>query len=237
MTIALIIAGGVGQRMKLQTPKQFLGVCGKPVIVHTLERLERHPSIDAICVVTLPAWKDIVRDYARKWNISKLRWIVDGGGTGQESIRNGALEIAKHAGPDDIVTIHDAVRPMVSADIISNNLAVCREHGNAITVIPCAEVMCRSDDGKGSSILDNRDVLWRTQTPQSLPLKTLLFAQEQAIARGMTNVTATVALLIQLGMPVHFSSGSEKNLKITTQDDIAIFRALLAVEESPSLED
>ena len=237
MTIALIIAGGVGQRMHLQTPKQFLSIRGKPVIVHTLERFERHPSIDAICIVTLPAWKDIVRDYARKWNISKLQWIADGGATGQQSIRNGALEIAKHAGPDDIVVIHDAIRPMVSADIISNNLAVCREHGNAITVIPCAEVMCRSGDGKVSTIHENRDELWRTQTPQALPLKTLLDAQERAIERGMTDVTATVALLLRLGMPVHFSPGSEKNVKITTQDDLSIFRALLSVESEGSVED
>ena len=237
MTIALIIAGGTGQRMHLRTPKQFLSVRGKPVIVHTLERFERHPSIDAICVVTLPAWKDIVRDYARKWNVSKLRWIADGGSTGQESIRNGALEIARHAAPEDVVVIHDAIRPMVSAEIISENLALCRERGNAIAVIPCAEVMCRSEDGATSTVLDERNVLWRTQTPQSLPLGSLLAAQERAIERGMTDVTATVALLIRLGIPVHFSSGSEKNVKITTQDDLAIFRALLSVEENPSVED
>lgn len=237
MTNALVIAAGTGQRMHSETPKQFLRVRGKPILVHTLERFQNHPEIDAILVVTLPDWIDEVKSYAGSYGLDKLRWVVPGGVTGQESIRNGVEELARHLAPDDIVLVHDGIRPMVSAAIISDNIAVCRAHGNAITVLPSADAICRSSDGESSSILDNRDELWRTQTPQAVPLKTLVWAHDQAKERGLTNVVATFALLIKLGVPIHFSRGSETNVKITTQSDLAIFRALLAVEKNPSIED
>lgn len=237
MTAAILIAAGTGQRMHLDTPKQFLRIRGKPILLHTLERFQRHPEIDAICVVTLADRIDEVRGYADSFGISKLRWIVAGGTSGQESIRNGIMELSRHLAPDDIVLVHDGIRPMVSATIISDNIAVCRAKGNAITVLPSADAICRSSDGESSSVLDNRDELWRTQTPQAVPLKMLVWAHRQASERGLTNVVATFALLIKLGVPVFFSRGSETNVKITTQADLAIFRALLAVEENPVLED
>ena len=237
MTAALIIAAGTGQRMQLETPKQFLRVRGKPILVHTLERFQNHPEIDAILVVTLPDWIEQVKSYADTYGLGKLRWVVPGGATGQESIRNGVDELARHLAPEDIVLVHDGIRPMVSAGIISDNIETCRRLGNAITILPSADGICRSVDGKSSAILDNRDELWRTQTPQAVPLKTLVWAHEQARQQGLSNVVATFALLIKLGVRVYFSRGSETNVKITTQADLAIFRALLAVEEHPAIED
>ncbi len=237
MTTALVIAAGTGRRMRLETPKQFLRVRGKPILAHTLARFQNHPEIDAILVVTLPERIDEVERYAATFGLDKLRWVVPGGETGQESIRNGVEELARHLAPDDIVLVHDGIRPMVSAEIISDNIATCRRHGNAITVLPCADAICRSRDGEQSDALDNRDELWRTQTPQAVPLGTLVWAHDQARKRGLRNVVATFALLIELGVPVHFSRGAETNVKITTQPDLAIFRALLAVEENPTVED
>lgn len=237
MTAALLIAAGTGQRMHLDTPKQFLRVRGKPVLAHTLERFQKHPEIDAICVVTLADRIEEVRGYTETFGVSKLRWVVAGGATGQESIRNGIEELARHLAPNDIVLVHDGIRPMVSTEIISDNIAVCREKGNAITILPTVEGICRSSDGRSSMVLDNRDEVWRTQTPQAVPLKTLVWAHQQARERGLANVVATFALLIKLGVPVFFSRGSETNVKITTQADLAIFRALLAVEKSPAIAD
>lgn len=237
MTTALIIAAGTGQRMHLDTPKQFLRVRGRPILVHTLERFQNHPEIDAICVVTLPDWIETVRGWRRSSGFSKLRWVVAGGATGQESIRNGVEELARHLDPSDIVLVHDGIRPMVSAEIISDNIDTCRRRGNAITVLPSADAICRSLDGESSDVLENRDELWRTQTPQAVPLGTLVRIHREARERGLSNVVATFALLIRLGIPVHFSRGSEANVKITTQADLAIFRALLAVEENPTIED
>ena len=125
MNIALIIAGGVGARMNQDIPKQFLNVYDKPVIIYTLEAFQNHPNIDAIEVVCLEGWHDILRAYAKQFGITKIENIVNGGPNGQDSIRNGLYDLAtRHNSPEDIVLIHDAIRPMVSADIISDNIRV-----------------------------------------------------------------------------------------------------------------
>ena len=137
MNIGMIIAGGIGARTHQEIPKQFINVNDKPIIVYTLEAFQQHPNIDAIEVVCLSGWHDIVSAYAKQFGISKLENIVDGGETGQDSIRNGLYDIAKRYHEDnDIVVIHDAIRPMVSAEIISDNIRVCQERGNATAVIP-----------------------------------------------------------------------------------------------------
>lgn len=237
MTAALIIAAGSGQRMHMSTPKQFLEVEGKPILVHTLERFQKHPMIDAILVVTLAERVEEVRGWAESRRLSKLRWVVSGGATGQESIRNGVFELARHLSQDDIVLVHDGIRPMVSDRIVSDSIETCRNFGNAITVLPSADALCRSKDGLVSEELAERSELWRTQTPQAVPLGTLVRAHEAALARGWTNIVATFALLIKLGIPIHFSRGSETNVKITTRGDLSIFKALLALERKGDLED
>lgn len=170
--IALIIAGGVGCRMHQDIPKQFLNVNDKPVIIYTLEAFQKHPNIDAIEVVCLKGWRDILSAYAKQFGITKLENIVSGGETGLKSIRKGLADIAKrYHDEDDIVLIHDAIRPLVSQDIISDNIRVCREYGNAITVIPCTAVMLKTMDGLTSSDQVPRDYLKITQTPQTFFLK------------------------------------------------------------------
>ena len=149
--IAMIIAGGIGARMHQDIPKQFINVKDKPVILYTLEAFQNHPNIDAIEVVCLEGWHDILRAYAKQFNITKLENIVVGGETGQDSIRNGLYDIAKRYNDDnDIVLIHDSIRPMVSSEIISDNIRVCRKYGNATTVIPCTSVMLKTSDGEVS---------------------------------------------------------------------------------------
>ena len=144
--IALLIAGGSGNRMGQSIPKQFLTVNERPVIVYTLEAFQKHPEIDEIAVVCIEGWQAVLQAYANQFNITKLKYIVPGGKNGQDSIRNGVYELEKHHNADDIVLIHDAIRPMVSADIISDCIRVTREKGNAITVIPCAEAMMQTED-------------------------------------------------------------------------------------------
>ena len=145
--IALLIAGGSGNRMHQDIPKQFLTVNECPVIVYTLEAFERHPEIDAIAVVCIEGWELVLWAYAKQFNITKLKYVVPGGENGQASIRNGVYELEKYFGKDDIVLIHDAIRPMVSAEIISDCIRVVTRYGNAITVIPCAEAMMQTKDG------------------------------------------------------------------------------------------
>lgn len=227
--IALIIAGGVGARMRQDIPKQFINVKDKPVIVYTLEAFQKHPNIDAIEVVCLDGWHDILRAYAKQFNITKLENIVKGGETGQDSIRNGLYDIAtRYNDDDDIVLIHDAIRPMVSAEIISDNIRVCREYGNATTVIPCTSVMLKTEDGIVSEDQIPRDNLKITQTPQAFYLKELLDVHAKAIKMDLLPSIASCALYIEMGKKVYLSKGSEKNIKITTQEDIEIFTSLLA---------
>lgn len=231
-TIALLIAGGSGARMKQDIPKQFLTVNERPVIVYTLEAFEKHPEIDAIAVVCVEGWEQVLWAYAKQFNIDKLKYVIPGGETGQASIRNGVFELEKHYEKDDIVLIHDAIRPMVSAEIISDNIRVCREHGNAITVVPCAEAMLTTEDGMESTELYPRDNLKRTQTPQAFRLGDICDLHRRALEAGITNSVASCTLKVELGEKVFFSKGSEKNIKLTTVEDIDIFKALLMAKRS-----
>ena len=230
--VALLIAGGSGNRMGQSIPKQFLTVNERPVIVYTLEAFQKHPEIDAIGVVCISGWETVLQAYANQFNITKLKYVIPGGKNGQESIRNGVYELEKHFAVDDIVLIHDAIRPMVSADIISDCIRVTREKGNAITVIPCAEAMLQTEDGLISSGSYPRDRLKRTQTPQGFSLGKICDLHRRALELGITNSVASCTLMIEMGEQVYFSVGSEKNIKLTTVEDIDIFKALLMAKRS-----
>ena len=226
--IVLIIAGGVGARMGQDIPKQFINVYDKPVIVYTLEAFQKHPSIDAIEVVCLDGWHDVLWAYAKQFGIAKLENIVSGGKNGQDSIRNGLYDIAsRHNGSDDIVLVHDAIRPMVSNDIISDNIRVCRQYGNAITVVPCTAAMLKTFDSLSTEEQVPRDNLKITQTPQAFFLQDIIAAHKEALKKGITNSVASCTMYIELGSKLYMSAGSEKNLKLTTAEDIEIFKALL----------
>ena len=232
MNIGLIIGGGSGKRMGQDIPKQFLTVNEKPVIIYTLEAFQKHPQIDQIAVVCLEGWEQVLWAYARQFNISKLAYVVPGGANGQDSIRNGIMELEKHASADDLVLIHDAIRPMVSAEIISDCIRVTREKGCAITTIPCAEAMLTTDDQSSSSGSFPREQLKRTQTPQGFRLGDICDLHRRALQRGITSSVASCTLKIEMGEQVWFCAGSEKNIKLTTVEDIDIFKALLLAKRS-----
>lgn len=233
MIEALILAGGKGVRMNQDIPKQFLSIGDMPIIIYTLKAFQQHPEIDEILAVCIEGWQEILWAYAKQFGITKLKWVAAGGSTGQESIRNGVYELKKHCREDDIVLIHDGIRPNVSQEIISDCIAQCRLKGSAVAVIPCVEAMLLRREkgacqwGKSSKEAIDRGSLARTQTPQAFPLKKLIWAHEEAEKRGIMNATATCTLMVELGEEVYFSAGSEKNVKLTTVEDIEIFKALL----------
>lgn len=229
MITALLTAAGTGSRMKQDIPKQFMHVKNKPLIVYTMEAFQNHPAIDAIVVVTLPSWIDVVTAYAKQYGITKLQAIVPGGDTGQQSIHNGLVKI-REAGStdDDIVMIHDGNRCLVSSEIISDNIAEFKANGSAVAAIPCVEAVFRSDDnGVSSTHSIPREQLFRTQTPHSYTLGKLMWAHDQAKERGIGDTAASCVLMHELGETVYFSAGSEQNLKITTMDDLYIFESIL----------
>lgn len=232
MNIALLTAAGTGTRMGQDIPKQFLHVENRPIIIYTMEVFQRHPGVDAILVVTLPAWMDVLRAYAKQYGITKLRWVVPGGETGQESIYNGLCVLQNEVPEDATVIIHDGNRCAISSEIISNSLATYKKYGSAVAAIPCTEAVFKSqDNGLSSAVSIPREQLFRTQTPHTYPLKKLLWAYKEAERRGIRNTVAACTLMQDLGETIYFSRGAETNIKLTTQDDLKIFKALLALRE------
>ena len=230
---ALILAGGFGSRMGEETPKQFLFLEKQPVVIHTMQAFQQHPDIEGIGVVCLSGWESVLSSYARQYGISKLKWIFPGGQDGQESIHNGIFGLKESGCSDeDLILIHDAVRPLVSQTIISSNIAVCRRYGYAITGIPCREAILESNDGFSATRSIPRDKLVRTQTPQTFRLGDILHAHEEAQVKGHFHSVSSCTLLAELGgYELHIVPGSEKNFKITTAEDLEILKALFRIEK------
>ena len=230
MNIALIIAGGSGNRMGQDIPKQFMYLDGCPIIIRTMQCFQKHPDIAAIAVVCLKGWETVLQSYANQFTIDKLKWIFPGGKTGMESIHNGIYGL-KEAGcnDEDLVLIHDSVRPILSQDIISSNIAICKTYGYAITGIQCREAILESIDGFTTKTSIPRDTLIRTQTPQTFRLGNIIKIHEIAKRKGINNSVASCTLIAEIGedIEMHIVPGSEKNIKITTIEDLEILNALL----------
>ena len=180
MNVAVIIAGGSGQRMGQDIPKQFINVYDKPVLIYTLEGFQKHPQIDAIEVVCIDGWHDIVWAYAKQFNITKLKWIVSGGNSGQESIRNGVYGLENVCGPDDTIIIHDGIRPLVDETVLSDVIIKCQKYGNAVTSLPYNEQIFVIDDEKSTVKYIPRETLRRVSTPQAYKFDKLLWAYKKA---------------------------------------------------------
>lgn len=228
-TIAILTAGGIGSRTHQDLPKQFLTVENKPIIIYTLEAFQRHPSIDEIYVSCLEGWSAVLEAYAKQFNITKLKKIVVGGSTGQQSIYNGlkAINEDNNETKDIVVLIHDGNRPMLPNDVITDNLVKQKQFGSAVAVVPTTEVVFVSKNGVESNAALNRDELWRTQTPHSYKFDELWNVHKKALIDGVNNMAASCSLMQKYGYTTYFSKGSEKNIKITTVEDIEIFKALL----------
>jgi len=233
MNIALIIAGGSGTRMHQDIPKQFINVFDKPVLIYTLESFQKHPQIDVIEVVCINGWQDFVLAYAKQFNITKLKWIVTGGTTSQESIRNGVFNLEKECVDDDIVVIHDGIRPLVDEDVLSDVIVKCQQYGNAVTSLPYNEQIFVIDDEISTVEYIPRESIRRVSTPQAYRFGKLDWAYHEAFAKGIGiyGSSYTNTMMVDLGERLFFAAGSDKNIKLTTIDDFKIFKAYLKSEE------
>ena len=183
--IAIIIAGGVGKRMGYEIPKQFININDKPVLIYTLESFQQHPQIDEIEVVCIDGWQDIVKAYAKQYGITKLKYIVTGGKTGQESIRNGVFNLEGKCSPEDIIIIHDGVRPLIDEEILSDVIIKCIEYGNAVSSMPYNEQIFIIDDEISTSKYIPRETLRRVVTPQAYKFEKLDWAYHEAFNNGI----------------------------------------------------
>ncbi len=234
-TIAVIIAGGSGHRMGLDVPKQFINVYGKPVIIYTLEGFQNHPLIDAIEVVCLEGWHDVLLAYAHQFNIGKLKWVVSGGKTGQESIRNGVYNLEGKALDDDIIVIHDGIRPLVDATVLTDVILKAKKYGNAVTSLPYNEqiFVVNPENVNTTKQYIPRETLRRVSTPQAYKYKRLNDAYHEAFEKevGIYGSSYTNTMMVELGETLHFAAGSDKNIKLTTKDDLEIFKVYIKMEK------
>ncbi len=233
MNIGLIIAGGYGNRMQQDIPKQFINIYDKPIIIYTLESFQKHPQIDAIEVVCLEGWTDVLKAYAKQFNIDKLRWVVTGGKTGQESIRNGIYHLKGICQNDDIIIIHDGIRPLVDAYVLTDVILKCRQFGNGVTALPYNEQIFCTADGNTTTEYIPRETLRRVSTPQAYTYGKLNWAYHEAFEKeiGIYGSAYTNTMMVDLGETLYFAAGSDKNIKLTTKDDLEIFKAYLRMEK------
>lgn len=245
--IALIFAGGTGQRMGVKdVPKQFLEVDGKPVILYTIEFFENHKEIDEIYVVCIEPWIDYLEYKLSKTDIKKIKSIIPGGATGQDSIYLGLKEAEKHCDPETIVLIHDGVRPFISEDLISRNIADAKLRGNSITSTGCNETFIISKDGVNIDDVPIRKESFNAQAPQAFHLGEIIAAHEEMRSYNPTyrDVIDSCTLYRLLGKQTYLTEGVRGNIKITNPVDLYIFKAWLdfkknneAVMGIPSLDD
>lgn len=232
--IALIIAAGKGQRTRQDIPKQFINVYDKPILIYTLEAFQKHPDIDSIVVVCLDGWQDILRAYSKQYNITKLAKIVNGGNTVQESCRNGVFAMKDICADDDIVIIHDGIRPMVDVEVLSDVIATCKKYGNGVTSMPYNEQIFRKKDEISTNEYIVRETLRRVQTPQAYKFGKLHWAYTEAFEKeiGIYGSSYANTMMVDLGETLYFANGSDRNIKITTAEDIELFKALLSTKKT-----
>lgn len=235
MINTLIFAGGSGTRMNSKgRPKQFLQFYGKELIIHTLENFQNHPEIDGIAVVCIEDWIPYLKKILDKYGIDKVKAIVSGGSTGQESIYKGLCAIKEFDKDNPIVLIHDGVRPFINEDVISNCIKSVKEHGSAITVVPAIETIVTLEDGKIQTITD-RSKCFHARAPQCFYLDEILAAHEQARKDGNLNMIDSASLMKFYGHELYTVSGNVDNIKITTPADFYTFKALYEVRENQQI--
>ena len=235
MNIAIIIAGGSGNRMGQDIPKQFINVYDKPILMYTLEGFQRHPMVDAIEVVCIEGWENMVQAYANQFNITKLKWIVKGGGSAQESIRNGVLNLEGKVAADDTIIIHDGIRPMIDDTVLTDVIEKAQQYGNAVTSLPYNEqiFVVSKDDSETTTQFIPRETLRRVSTPQAYRFDLLSEKYHEAFEKGIGIYGShyTNTMMVELGVRLHFAKGSDKNIKLTTKDDLELFKGYLTKDK------
>ncbi len=224
MNYVIIIAGGVGSRLGAGIPKQFVDVLGKPVIAYTMQRFQDHPDIDAIELVCVDGFQSQLQEIVDANGFSKVMRIVAGGSEYERSIMNGVKGLQDVAKPDDVIMIHWAASPFVTDEIISDNIRVCKERGNAMSASP-AYLLYGTNDGECASRNINRDTFRVLSAPQSFLYKNIVAIYEEVEKRNLLEKVEphTTAIMTELGIPIYFSKGSQTNIKITTKEDLDLF--------------
>lgn len=234
MNIAIIFAGGSGVRMGAGIPKQFLEVNGKPIIIHTLQLFQYHKKIDKIYISVLEDYIPYMDGLVKEYHLTKVAGIMHGGETAQDSLYISLKKASQENPEDSIVLLHDGVRPFVAYDVISNNIKSVKEYGNAITCTSCYETILLSKYGERVDKVPYRKETYAAQAPQSFYLKDILYAHEQVrnSPNGYENMVDACTIIKSQNMEAHMVMGNRGNIKVTTPEDVYMFRALLQYKEN-----
>lgn len=228
MITTLILAAGTDPQFKMNVPKQFVNIFNKPVFIYAAEAFQKHPMVDRIMIASLPGWSEMVRAYSKQFNITKLTDIIEGGRFCQDTSYNALQKLSGQCQDDDIVILHDAIRPMVSADLITSAIRECKAYGNGIA---CVNTMDMIMDKNGMEVINRYNIV-RVQTPQAYNFAFLKRCHEEAQDKGVTEQFDISTMVSKLGNQIHFSKGSDMNMKINTTEDIEMFKALYKMKNS-----
>jgi len=235
MNVALIFAGGVGSRMNSKAlPKQFLEINGKPVIIHTLEHFENHPDIDAIAVALIGGWHDHFKALLQRYGMQKVRWVVEGGATGQASRHKVLKAVAQECDRDSVVLFHDGVRPLISQQLITDNIEAVLAHGSAITCTKFNETVTVVHDRAITDVIP-RDHIYAAQAPQSFRLGEILSLYDRAVLDGEFDSIDSCSLMQRYGHHLYAVEGPRSNIKVTTAEDFYVCRTFFQLLENQQI--
>jgi len=237
MNIAIITAGGTGQRMHSKTlPKQFLIVHGRPIIVHTVSKFQDSPLIDGIIVVCLEQYIPDMKAILGEHHLTKVSAVVPGGETGQLSIYNGLIKAKEIYGEDgNVVLIHDGVRPLINEDVIEENIDCVNRYGGAVTISYIGETVLKQDEQQDVAVVFQKNECYLGRAPQSFRLKDILLAHKKAKDEGMASFIDSVSLMKHFGFDAHCVIGPSENIKITNPMDFFLFKAILDSKEDEQI--
>lgn len=233
MNVPIILAGGVGSRLGADRPKQFIEILGKPVLVYTIEAFQNHPEIDAIEVVCIESHIDYLKELVEKYNLYKVKWITPGGEDFQHSVINGINNLKGKLDDDDIVLIHYGASPMVTEDVISDAIRVCKEKGNSSPAMASLLLLGTNDDDKSTEWID-RDKVVIFNAPQCFKFSYVTQLYEEAIEKGYLDKVEphTTTLMYYMGHEIYLSKSNQLNIKITTKDDLDLFEGYVMMKKS-----
>ena len=232
MNVPIILAGGIGSRVGADKPKQFIEIFGKPILVYTIEAFQNHPEIDVIEVVCIESHINYLKELIEKFNLNKVKWITPGGKDFQHSVINGVNNLKGKIDDDDIVLIHYGASPFVSEDIISDAIRVCELKGNSSPAIQ-SPLLLGSNDGDKSINWIDRDQVMILNAPQCFKFSYVTQLFDEAIERDLIDKVEphTTTLMYLMGREIYLSKGNQTNIKITTKDDLELFKGFVMMKE------
>ena len=233
MNTVLMLAGGVGTRMGANIPKQFIKIKGKPIIAYTLDLLEMNENIDAVEIVCVHGFEDLLESIVAEYGFKKVKWICEGGPTFSLSVYNGLKNLRNVLDPEDFLMIHMSVAPFIGDEIINDALRVAKEKGNSISENPCYMCMGSHDTDEYSTKSVLRETITGLNTPQTFHFGELIGLYDRAKEEGILEELEphTTSVYYYYKKPLYFSKGSQLNIKITNQDDLDLFEAFCIMKE------